>query len=165
MEENKNIMMKPILDACCGSRMFYFDKECEFVLYQDIREVEETLCDGRKLRIAPDVIVDFRSMPYEDSSFHLVIFDPPHLQKVGGKSWLAIKYGKLDENWIDTIKRGFDECWRVLANQGTLIFKWNEREIPLREIIKVIGRQPLLGHTTKSGGYTVWMVFYKSKEE
>lgn len=39
--------MKPILDACCGAKMFYFDKSDERVLFQDIRKIKTTLCDGR----------------------------------------------------------------------------------------------------------------------
>lgn len=33
---------KPILDACCGGKMFYFDKNDPRVLFQDIREVKTT---------------------------------------------------------------------------------------------------------------------------
>ena len=60
---------KLILDACCGSKMFWFDKENPNVLFQDIRSEEHVLCDGRKLEVRPDVIADFRQMPYEDESF------------------------------------------------------------------------------------------------
>lgn len=63
----------------------------------DIRQLDDILCDGRQLSITPDVIGDFRNIPYEDNSFKLVIFDPPHLIKIGENSWLAKKYGKLDE--------------------------------------------------------------------
>ena len=38
---------KPILDACCGSRMFHFDKQNPNVLFADNRTYESTLCDGR----------------------------------------------------------------------------------------------------------------------
>ena len=34
--------MKPILDACCGGKMFYFDKNDPRVLFQDIRKEETT---------------------------------------------------------------------------------------------------------------------------
>lgn len=34
-----------ILDMCCGSRMFYFDKQDPQVLFADIREYHDTLCD------------------------------------------------------------------------------------------------------------------------
>ena len=52
--------MERILDACCGSRMFWFDKENPDVVFADNRELETTLCDGRKLVIKPDVKMDFR---------------------------------------------------------------------------------------------------------
>ena len=44
-----------ILDACCGSRMFWFDKEHKDTLYMDKRVLSETLCDGRLLEINPDM--------------------------------------------------------------------------------------------------------------
>ena len=81
-------MDKKILDPCCGSRMFWFDKENPNVIFADNRELEETLCDGRRLIIKPDVITDFRNMPYPDNSFKLVVFDPPHLLRAGDNSWL-----------------------------------------------------------------------------
>lgn len=43
--------MKPILDACCGGKMFYFDKNDDRVLFQDIRDIETTLCDGRHFEV------------------------------------------------------------------------------------------------------------------
>ena len=82
--------MKKILDACCGSRMFWFDKNNPDVIFADNRELETTLCDGRKLVIKPDEKVDFRDMPYPDNSFKLVVFDPPHLIHAGESSWLRI---------------------------------------------------------------------------
>ena len=53
--------MKEILDACCGSRMFHFDKNNPNVLYMDNRKTEDILCDGRKLIVNPDIIADFRN--------------------------------------------------------------------------------------------------------
>lgn len=69
--------MKRILDACCGSRMFWFDKQNGEVLYMDNRQIHDTLCDGRKLEIKPDVVADFRNIPFGDNTFYLVVFDPP----------------------------------------------------------------------------------------
>ena len=76
---------KPILDACCGGKMFYFAKDDPRVLFQDIREVETTLCDGRSFSVKPDVVADFTLMPYPDESFAMVVFDPPHLVYSRGK--------------------------------------------------------------------------------
>ena len=39
--------MKAILDACCGSRMFWFDRRHPDVVFMDRREETHTLCDGR----------------------------------------------------------------------------------------------------------------------
>lgn len=135
--------MKPVLDACCGSRMFYFDKEDDNVLFMDKRELSTLLCDGRPLEIKPDLKADFTNIPFPAESFSLVIFDPPHLLKVGEKSWLAQKYGKLSDNWREELKRGFNECWRVLKANGTLLFKWNETDIRISEMIKLFDRPPL----------------------
>lgn len=153
--------MKKILDVCCGSRMFWFDKNHPDVLYQDIRSEEHTLCDGRKLEVRPDVVADFRDMPYEDESFKLVVFDPPHLLKAGEQSWLAKKYGLLSENWKEDIRKGFKECFRVLELNGILIFKWNEDQIKVKEILKLTDVKPLFGHTTGRHGKTHWITFMK----
>lgn len=150
--------MKRILDACCGSRMFWFDKENPDVVFADNRELETTLCDGRKLIIKPDVLMDFRNMSYPDESFKMVVFDPPHLLKAGETSWLRQKYGVLPENWREYIKAGFDECMRVLEKDGVLVFKWNEDQIRTSEILKVIGYQPLFGDKRAK---THWMIFMK----
>lgn len=150
--------MKKILDACCGSKMFWFDKDNENVLFMDNRKLSEELCDGRKLEINPDVIADFRNIPFDNDSFYMVVFDPPHLLKVGEKSWLAKKYGKLSESWKDDIKKGFSECMRVLKPNGTLVFKWNEEQIKLGEILKVIDKEPLFGNKRAK---THWLVFMK----
>jgi 23S rRNA G2069 N7-methylase RlmK/C1962 C5-methylase RlmI len=150
--------MKRILDACCGSRMFWFDKQNKDVLYMDNRELTDTLCDGRKLEVRPDLIADFRNMPFEDESFYLVVFDPPHLLRIGENSWMAKKYGKLSEDWPNDIKKGFDECMRVLKPNGTLIFKWNEDQIKLSEILKAIKAKPLFGNRRSK---THWLVFMK----
>lgn len=151
-------MTKVILDACCGSKMFWFDKHHEDVLYMDNRQLKDVLCDGRTLNVNPDVIADFREMPFDDESFYLVVFDPPHLKKVGETSWLAKKYGKLDETWPFDIRQGFNECMRVLKTNGTLIFKWNEEQVSLREVLEAIGHKPLFGNKRSK---THWLVFMK----
>lgn len=154
-------MNKLILDACCGSKMFWFDKNNKDVLFMDNRTLHDTLCDGRKLDIEPDIIGDFRNIPFGDNTFYMVVFDPPHLQKVGENSWLAKKYGKLSKNWPDDLKQGFSECMRVLKPHGTLIFKWNEQQIKLSEILKVIDYKPLFGNKRSD---THWLVFMKGSE-
>ncbi|WP_413523127.1 SAM-dependent methyltransferase [Lactococcus raffinolactis] len=160
--------MKPILDVCCGSRMFYFDKENPNVEYCDIRS--ETLKrpdknSDRIIKVLPDTIADFRALPFEDNYFYQVIFDPPHLINVGDSSWLKAKYGQLNkETWQDDIKKGFKECWRVLKPNGTLIFKWNDTDIDLAKLKKLFPSEPIIGQKrpkNKDGVYSHWLVFMK----
>jgi len=154
-------MRKPILDACCGSRMFWFDKENPLVCFADIRNESHTLTDGRILNVNPDVIQDFRQMDFPDGSFKLVVFDPPHLKKLGKTSWMAKKYGALLPTWEHDIAQGFSECLRVLEPLGVLIFKWNEDQIPTSKIIELAGQQPLFGHPSGKHSKTIWLCFMK----
>jgi 23S rRNA G2069 N7-methylase RlmK/C1962 C5-methylase RlmI len=140
--------------------MFWFDKENPDAVFMDIREVDEKLSDGRSLRVSPDVVADFKDMPFADESFYLVVFDPPHLLRAGDGSWLAKKYGKLGPDWPRDIKAGFDECMRVLKPNGTLIFKWNEDQVNLREVMRAIGKTPLFGNRRSK---THWLVFMKER--
>ena len=153
---------KIILDACCGSRMFWFDKENPNVLFQDIRDIEYTQCDGRKLKIHPDVIADFTSMPYQDNSFKLIVFDPPHLDNANEDSFMAQKYGTLRRyKWQDDLRKGFDECMRVLEPNGILIFKWNETRVSVNRILEIFEERPLFGHKSGKASKTHWMCFMK----
>lgn len=152
---------KKILDPCCGSKMMWFDKSNPSVLFCDIRNESHTLCDGRELKIEPDLIQDYTDMSFGDESFYHVVFDPSHLISGGDKSWIILKYGRLPKEWQDTIKKGFSECWRVLKTNGTLNFKWNEDQILVSEIVKVIGLKPLYGHKSGKNSKTHWLTFFK----
>lgn len=152
---------KLILDVCCGSRMFWFDKQNPNTLFADIRDESHILCDGRTLNIKPDMIQDFRKIEFADNTFKMVVFDPPHLKKLGKDTWMAQKYGTLLPTWENDIKAGFDECMRVLDVYGTLIFKWNEAQITLNKVLEVLKVQPLFGHVTGKHGRTIWIAFMK----
>ena len=159
---------KHILDATCGSRMIWFQKDHPMTVYMDCREEHDTAIwrstkndSVRTLNVEPDVIADFTAMPFEDNTFELVVFDPPHLIKVGETAWLKKKYGKLTEDWPRMIHDGFWECMRVLKPYGTLVFKWSEIDIPTREIIKAIGKEPLFGHRSGKAMKTHWLCFMK----
>ena len=152
---------KKILDATCGSRMMWFDKQHISTVYADIRNEKHILCDGRSLEIHPDIVMDFRNMPFDDNSFSLVVFDPPHLNKLGKETWMGKKYGTLLPTWESDIRAGFDECMRVLKPDGVLVFKWNEIQIKLNKILSIIPQRPLFGHTSGKHGRTIWMIFMK----
>lgn len=151
--------METVIDVCCGSKMFWFNKSNSDTVFMDIRQFEDTLCDGRKLIIKPDIVGDFRNIPFPDSTFKLAVFDPPHLVKLGENSWMAKKYGKLQEGWKDDIKQGFEECMRVLEPYGILVFKWNEEQIKVRDVLSAILYKPLFGDRRSK---TLWMVFMKN---
>lgn len=160
--------MKRVLDPCCGSRMFWFNKQNPDVMFGDRRH--ETIIvtdrshreDGtRTLHIEPDQIMDFRSLPFASGTFKLVSFDPPHLVRAGPKSWLAAKYGKLSENWRDDLRQGFAECFRVLADDGVLVFKWNETQVKVGEVLALTPVSPLFGQVSGRSGMTHWLVFMK----
>lgn len=152
---------KRILDPCCGSRMFWFNKENQDVMFCDIRSFETTLCDGRTIIVHPDMIADFTRLPFEDNTFYHVVFDPPHMRSLGENSWMAKKYGLLKDDWKEVIHDGFSECMRVLKPNGTLIFKWSEYDIKVSEILKVIDYKPLYGHKSGKQQLTHWMAFIK----
>ncbi|CDG47882.1 class I SAM-dependent methyltransferase [Serratia symbiotica] len=153
---------KTILDMCCGSRMFWLDKQDERALFADMRSEQHTLCDGRALHIHPDVIADFRALPFADNSFWQVVFDPPHLVNAGEKSWMRKKYGALNrDTWRDDIYRGFSEAFRVLRPHGTLIFKWNETQIPVSQIIALTDQKPTIWQRTGKADKTHWIIFVK----
>lgn len=154
--------MIPILDVCCGGKMFYFDKNDSRVLFQDIREIETELCDGRHFEVKPDVIGDFTDMKFEDNSFSMVVFDPPHLT-TNSSGWQKIKYGALCKDWRDLLSQGFAECFRVLKPGGFLIFKWNETDIKVGEILKLTHEKPIFGHISGKRANTHWICFMKEE--
>lgn len=162
---------KKILDVTCGARSIWFNKQHPDALYCDRRvaEYEETFGKTQSTRhtvVSPDVVADFTDLPFEDNTFSLVVFDPPH--RYGLKdSWIMKRYGTYDskEEMLDNIVRGFAECMRVLKPDGVLVFKWAEIQIPTPEIIKAIGHKPLFGHHSGKKSNTNWLCFMKLTEE
>ena len=154
----------------CGSRTIWFNKNHPAAVYCDIREEELTGIwkneygqSERKCIVKPDIQCDFTDLPFEDESFCLVVFDPPHLRYSGENSWLAKKYGRLDEHWPEILHDGFRECMRVLKEDGVLIFKWAETDIPAQKVWKAIGRRPLFGHHSGKKSNTFWGCYMKGQ--
>lgn len=171
-------MDKKILDVACGGRMFYFDKSDRRVLFCDNRTVETELCDGRKFSVKPDIQCDFTNLPFDDEVFRMVVFDPPHLlkckcrgisdveygtlkNKVVPTGYQQIKYGALYQDWKDMLKKGFSECFRVLEPGGVLIFKWNETDILVHEVLNLTPFKPLFGNKCGKQSKTHWICFMK----
>lgn len=162
------MMEKKILDATCGSRTIWFNKYHPSVIYCDKRRAEyENIwksVNGQSARscvVSPDIQCDFTDLPFPNESFSLVVFDPPHLAKIGDNAWLVKKYGKVDPDWRSMLHDGFKECMRVLKPDGVLIFKWSEYDIPAGEVWKAIGRKPLFGHRSGKQSKTFWGCYMK----
>ena len=162
ISENSQPIQSPlVLDVCAGSRMMWFDKNNPKALFGDKRFEQHTLCDGRVLHIEPNLQLDFTCLPFASNSFKLVAFDPPHLLKAGEVSWLKAKYGVLGKDWKNDLGKGFSECFRVLESGGILVFKWNETQVKIKEVLALTPVKPLFGHPTGRKGITHWYVFMK----
>lgn len=75
---------------------------------------------------------------------------------------MKLKYGVLEGEWQQDIKRGLEECWRVLKPNGTMIFKWNEEQVSFSMVKKLLPSKPIIGQRR---GKTIWLVFFKNGSE
>jgi SAM-dependent methyltransferase len=153
--------------------MMWFNRRHPDALFGDIRSETLTLhdrshgrADGKRmLTVCPDTLLDFRALPFADDTFRLVAFDPPHLVRAGTQSWMAAKYGKLSPDWRDDLRAGFRECFRVLHPDGVLVFKWNETQVSLPEVLALTPYLPLFGNRSGRKAGTHWLVFMKPATE
>lgn len=166
---SQELIDKKILDVTCGARRIWFNKKHPFAIYCDKRteKYESNLGTKKAHRticVEPDVECDFTDIPFQDNSFSLVVFDPPHVAGLSEKSWTAKQYGTLDDGWQQMLHDGFSECMRVLKPDGVLIFKWSETQIPAADVWKAIGQKPLFGHHSGKKMNTFWACFMKFDE-
>ena len=162
----------PILDACCGSRMFWFDRKDSRAVYVDKRRTTwtrppcRTHPKGGTIVVDPDMVADFTALPFPDETFWHVVFDPPHFIRTGDvdthkQGFLAKTYGWLIGDWREMLRGGFSECFRVLRPGGTLVFKWTDTDTPLRDVLALTPERPLYGHKTGAKARTHWVAFLK----
>jgi len=158
----------PVLDACCGGRMMWFNKTDDRAVCVDRRAEKYTMHRPKRnvteyMEVAPDQVADFTDLPFPDNTFAHVVFDPPHCRATEGRvAGINAKwYGLLFDGWQEMLRRGFAECFRVLRPEGTLVFKWNEQEIPVREILALTPEKPLYGHRSGKQSKTHWIAFLK----
>ena len=159
----------PVLDACCGRRMFWFNKHDPRAVYVDKRQ--ESYLHKQKARrdhwivIDPDEVADFTNLPFPNNSFYCVIFDPPHIVAENITGSMHKYYGVLNGDWKEMLRRGFSECFRVLRPMGTLVFKWCESSVPLQEILALTPEKPLIGNRKPATSKTHWILFMKPENE
>lgn len=75
------------------------------------------------------------------------------------------KYRALYSDWQDMLKKGFAESFRVLKPNGTLIFKWNETDIKVSEVLKLTPELPVFGHKSGKASKTHWIAFFKGENK
>jgi SAM-dependent methyltransferase len=154
----------PVLDVCCGPKGMWFNKHDPRCLYVDNRREYWRMVHPSGTRTAdidPDQIADFTNLPFPDNAFVLVVMDPPHIPQETGTGMVVRQYGRLAGDWRDMLRKGFAECFRVLRPDGTLIFKWNECRIPVKEILPLSPVPPLFGHKSGKFMQTHWVAFLK----
>lgn len=161
---------KLILDMTCGGRSIWFIKQHPNAIYFDQRVEDFKSNFGkdhtseRVISVHPDVVGDFRHLPFPDNPFHIVVFDPPHIVRdKPNNGWITKKYGQYlsTEEALSSVSQGLREGMRVLKPYGTLVFKWAETSIPTRDILDRFGQEPLFGHRSGKKMGTHWLCFMK----
>ena len=162
------VSAKTILDATTGGGHMWHDdaKDIERAVYADRRQLE-----GLDLQpnweCSPGVLCDTRHLPFQDDTFHLIAYDPPHRVTDGGMKALSgvieQKYGALRaETWQSDLSQSFEELWRVLKPNGTLTFKWADEHKSHDDVLDALPVSPLYGVTTSQRRATTkWWVFNK----
>lgn len=164
-----------ILDATCGFRGIWFQKNHPFVTFMDKRnETVKCICikdqrvsHKRFYKVKPDVVSEWKDAPFPNNYFDMVIFDPPHLIIDKNKKNLSAmekQYGHLyKHNWRSELKQGIKKLFDVLKPEGIFILKWCENSVKVEDIIKLCPYPPLFGSNTKSKGHTAnfWILFLK----
>ena len=167
MLELKN---KFILDACCGCRMMWNNKNHPNTLYMDIRKEEKGFIEHKACKnyeVNPDIVGDFTNLPKEvkERKFKLIVWDVPHFRSRKLTGILLKKFGGLHpETWQSDLKKGFKELWSVLDDYGTLIFKFSDSQIKFNKVMVLFPEQPLFYNKVNSTGgksETKWFCFMK----
>ena len=131
-----------ILDLSAGNRAIWFNRNHPDCLYVDVRS-----------EVNPDIICDSRKLPaFIKDDYDLIVFDPPHVQ-FGKTSDMARAYGHhTTAEIVDIIEKTAPEAHRVSRKDALMAFKWNDHDIPLPTVLKLLrGWEPLFGHLTKDG--------------
>lgn len=145
-----------ILDATAGKRAIWFDKDCPFTTFIDIRP-----------QMGPDYIMDNTNTTFTNDCFDMIVYDPPHVN-VGANSDMSKSYGHFTTTEIkDGIERAFVEFYRILKTDGFVLLKWNDHDTKLDNVLLLAQPlfRPLFGHKvatrTKHSSSTFWVCLVK----
>jgi hypothetical protein len=175
-------------EATCGGRQWWHrnQKECQVFLYGDIRKIDKGVFENKYMPIdpktgkkktsnwciEPEVDADYRNLRgFPSNHFHNVCWDPPHMIK-WTSGLISMKYGALEQgsgNYFDDLRRGFMELWRILAPNGTLVFKWNDISLPIHKVLSFFPIDYKYGITSNKAviieaGGTAVCIFVKDEE-
>jgi SAM-dependent methyltransferase len=143
----------------------WFDRRDGRALYLDRRR--ETVTEilprrNHEVVIDPDILADFTDLPFPANTFALVVMDPPHVQREQMLGNITKRYGCLNGDWREMLRKGFAECFRVLRPDGVLVFKWSEVQFPIKDILPLaLPHTPLFGHQSGKRANTHWCAFIK----
>ncbi len=142
-----------ILDLTAGNRAVWFNKKHPDTLYLD-----------KRMKVKPDIVCDIRRIPKRvGSGFSLVVFDPPHMN-CGRRSNMSKVYGyHTTAEILDTVEKTSKEVYRITKRNALMAFKWNNHDIKLERVLKLMKHwEPLFGHLTKDGpnskSQTYWVM-------
>ncbi len=140
-----------ILDLSAGNRAIWYDKKHPFATYLDKRP-----------EVNPDYVCDTRNgIPAIPGGYDLICWDPPHMN-CGPKSNMSKNYGyHTTAEILDTVEKTALQAWQVSGSGALMAFKWNNHDIKLEKILKLMPSwEPLFGHLTKNGPHsqTYWVM-------
>jgi len=147
-----------ILDLSAGSRSIWFNRLHPSTVYVDIRP-----------EMIPSVIADTQQLPFKENFFDLVVFDPPHVT-CGPRSVMAKYYSSMEAEDIKRlIQLTSNEAYRVTTSTALMAFKWNDHDVKLERVIKLMeGWEPLFGQRvagrTKHRSGTYWCMLRKRED-
>ena len=162
-----------ILDATCGPKGIWYQKNHPFVTFMDKRNgIYHNILSGntsfksrRKYKIYPDVVSEWKDAPFPNNHFDMIIFDPPHIIRPNEskKSGITCEYGMLFKNsWRNDLRIGIKKLFDILKPEGIFILKWCESCAKIEEVIKLFPYPPLFGtNIKKKTSDTYWIVFIK----
>lgn len=146
-----------ILDLSAGNRAIWYDKNHPLCTYLDKRE-----------SVKPDIVCDTRHLPEQvGTGYDLIVWDPPHMN-CGPNSNMSKVYGHhTTEEILNTIELTGSEAFRVSKPTALMALKWNNHDIKLERVYKLLPQwEPLFGHLTKDGprSQTYWIMLKKISE-